>query len=42
MEAKNAYLKSLLLETRSMHLRTEDHRDWLDRRNAALGLPKEQ
>ncbi len=29
-------LEGLLRETRSMHLRTEANRDWLDRRNAAL------
>ncbi len=34
-------LEGLLLETRSFHLRYEQHRDWLDRRNAALGLPPE-
>ncbi len=34
-------LRSLLLETRNFNLRYEERRDWLDRRNAALGLPPE-
>ncbi len=39
--AKNATLKALLLETRDFHLRYEERRDWLERRDKALGLPPE-
>ncbi len=34
-------LEGLLLETRDFHLRYEDRRDWLERRDNALGLPPE-
>ena len=37
-----ALLESLLRETEHMHLRAEENRDWLNRRNAALGWPPEK
>lgn len=37
-----ADLESLLRETEHMHLRTEENRPWLNRRNAALGWPPEK
>ena len=35
-----ATLRQLLEETRLMHLRYEENRDWLERRNSALGYER--
>ena len=35
-------LKALLRETEHMHLRTEENRPWLNRRNVALGWPPQK